>query len=93
MPVGDLPDGTGKAALDLAARVIIPSIVFAFDAPLEGLHFKDLFLARYEPSGQPVRGRHTDGSAYSFNILLSDPTADFDGDGTGSEPVGLVRPG
>ena len=91
--VGDLPDGMGKAALDLAARLILPSIAFAFDALLKSLHFKDLFLARYEPSGLPGRGRHTDGSAYSFNMLLSDLMADFDRGGTWIEPVGLVRSG
>ena len=92
MPAGDLPDGMGEAALDLAARVILPSIAFAFDAPLGGLHFNDLFLARYEPSVQPGIGRHTDGSAYSFNMLLSDSMADFDGGGTWIEPMGLMRP-
>merc|ERR1712224_471901 len=75
-----------------ATRVILPSIAFAFGVPLEKLYFKDLFLAKYEPTGQPGLGKHTDGSAYSFNMLLSDPVADFDGGGTWIKPVGLVEP-
>lgn len=92
IPAINLPNGMGKATLDLATRVILPSIAFAFDTPLERLNFKDMFVAKYEPKGQPGLGRHTDGSAYSFNMLLSDPKGDFEGGGTWIEPVGLVKP-
>lgn len=90
----------GEAALNLATRIILPSIALAFDTPVERLNFKDMFLAKYEPKGtgmgQPGLGRHTDGSAYSFNMLLSEPgpgpKGDFEGGGTWIEPVGLVKP-
>ncbi|CAB9503580.1 Procollagen-lysine,2-oxoglutarate 5-dioxygenase 1 [Seminavis robusta] len=91
-PAADLPNGVGEATLDFATNVILPAIAMAFDTPLERLYFKDMFLAKYEPTGQPGLGRHTDGSAFSFNMLLSDPSTDFDGGGTWIEPVGLVQP-
>ena len=91
-PAVDLPSGMGEVALNLATRVILPSIALAFDTPLQRLSFKDMFIAKYEPTGQPGLGKHTDGSAFSFNMLLSDPKLDFEGGGTWIEPVGLVRP-
>lgn len=93
IPAIDLPNGIGNATLALAQQVILPCIASAFDTPIDQLHFKDMFLAKYEPTGQPGLGRHTDGSAYSFNMLLSDPQSlDFEGGGTWIEPVGLVKP-
>ena len=88
----DLPLGVGGACLELATRVILPAIAVAFATPLNGLYFKDMFLAKYEPTGQAGLGKHTDGSAYSFNMLLSTPNRDFEGGGTWIEPVGLVSP-
>jgi hypothetical protein len=88
----DLPKGMGKAAINLATQAVLPSIAFAFNEPVERLYFKDLFLAKYETSGQPGLGKHTDGSTYSFNMLLSDPTLDFDGGGTWIKSVRLVWP-
>lgn len=95
IPAKDLPNGMGDAAISLATNVILPSMALAFDTPLEHLYFKDMFLAKYEPKGtggQPGLGKHTDGSEYSFNMLLSDPKLDFQGGGTWIEPVGLVKP-
>eukprot|EP00588_Corethron_pennatum_P006158 CAMPEP_0194293588 /NCGR_PEP_ID=MMETSP0169-20130528/48248_1 /TAXON_ID=218684 /ORGANISM="Corethron pennatum, Strain L29A3" /LENGTH=365 /DNA_ID=CAMNT_0039042149 /DNA_START=15 /DNA_END=1112 /DNA_ORIENTATION=+ len=93
VPAADLPDGLGEECLGLARNVILPAISAAFGTgSVRRLNFKDMFLARYEPSGQPGLGRHTDGSAYSFNMLLSEPALDFSGGGTWIEPVGLVRP-
>jgi len=77
----------GQNAIDLANQAVSPSITLAFNEPVERLYFKDLFLAKYETSGQPGLGKHTDGSTYSFNMLLSDPTLDFDGGGTWIKPV------
>jgi hypothetical protein len=91
-PAINLPNGMGEAALALSTTVILPSISLAFDVPLERLNFKDMFIAKYEPTGQPGLGRHTDGSAFSFNMLLSDPKLDFEGGGTWIEPVDLVKP-
>ena len=88
----DLPLGMGEACRELATGVILPAIAAAFDTPLSNLYFKDMFLAKYEPTGQPGLGKHTDGSAYSFNMLLSTPDSDFQGGGTWVEPVGLVTP-
>lgn len=89
--VDELPGGMGVEALKLATEAILPAIALAFDTPVEKLYFKDMFLAKYEPTGQPGLGRHTDGSTFSFNMLLSDPKS-FEGGGTWIEPVGLVRP-
>jgi hypothetical protein len=98
IPAKDLPNGIGKATINLATQLILPSIAYAFDTPLSNLHFKDMFLAKYQPrdeygNGQPGLGKHTDGSAFSFNMLLSDPLVDFEGGGTWISPVGLVQPG
>ena len=97
IPAKDLPNGMGDAAISLATNIILPSMALAFDTPLEHLYFKDMFLAKYEPKGttglgQPGLGKHTDGSEYSFNMLLSDPKLDFQGGGTWIETVGLVKP-
>jgi hypothetical protein len=94
MSAADLPDGKGEATLRLAQEVILPALAAAFGTPVTGLHFKDMFLAKYTPTGQPGLGNHTDGSAYSFNMLLSDPMTDFIGGGTRfAAPVdGVVSP-
>ena len=90
--ISDLPGKMSLDALNLATEAILPAMALAFDTPVEKLHFKDMFLAKYEPSGQSGLGRHTDGSTFSFNMLLSDPLLDFEGGGTWIETVGLVRP-
>lgn len=82
---------TGDASLALAQGVLLPCLAHIFDTPVEHLNFKDMFVAKYSPSGQPGLGEHTDGSAYSFNLLLSD-TADFEGGGTSFEQFGRVQP-
>jgi len=48
----------------------------------EHLTFRDLFFVRYSANEGEQRGlsMHRDGSAFSFNVLLSDPS-DFDGGG------------
>ena len=57
----------------------------------EHLEFHDLFVVKYSaaPGAQRDLSLHRDGSTFSFNILLSEPSA-FEGGGTFFEPTGLV---
>ena len=69
---------------------VIPSIATLFDVPIEQISIKDIFIVKYDASGdQEYRGlvQHTDSSAFSFNALLSDPS-DFAGGGTSFEFLG-----
>ena len=65
------------------------------DALPEHLRFSDTFFVKYEADGASAQtglSVHTDGSTFSFNVLLSDP-ADFEGGGTFIEPArATVRP-
>ena len=75
----------------MAQAVLLPALASIFDTPLDHLNFKDMFVAKYTPAGQPGLGAHTDGSAFSFNVLLSD-TRDFEGGGTSFVRLGHVAP-
>ena len=57
----------------------------------EHLELRDCFYVRYSAAEGEQRGLelHTDGSIFSFNVLLSDPAA-FEGGGTSFEPSGLI---
>jgi hypothetical protein len=57
----------------------------------EHLRFRDVFYVRYAAGGggQTSLGVHADGSAFSVNVLLSDP-ADFEGGGTCFEAAGAT---
>jgi hypothetical protein len=60
----------------------------------EHLELRDAFYVRYSaaPGEQAGLVPHTDGSVFSFNVLLNEP-ADFDGGGTHFEASGrTVRP-
>ena len=61
----------------------------------EHLELRDCFFVKYSAAagGQRSLVLHTDGSIFSFNILLSDPNGGFEGGGTFFEPSGVtVRP-
>jgi hypothetical protein len=88
VPVADVP-GLGPVALALGQEVLLPAIAATFEVPVGSLSFKDMFLAKYTPNGQPGLGSHTDGSAYSFNLLLSSPS-DFEGGGTQFDALGTA---
>ncbi len=45
------------------------------------LDFNDVFIVKYEAEKQSGLEKHTDGSAFSFNILLNSPE-EFEGGGT-----------
>jgi predicted 2-oxoglutarate/Fe(II)-dependent dioxygenase YbiX len=45
------------------------------------LDFNDVFIVKYEADKQSSLDKHTDGSAFSFNILLNSPE-EFEGGGT-----------
>ena len=84
----------------LFARVLRPLAPAYFAPPMlpEHLKFNDLFFVRYccstdgDGAPQPSLALHTDGSVFSFNLVLSDPQADFDGGGTEFEDGRLLRP-
>lgn len=62
--------------------------------PLACNHAQDIFFVKYSAAAGAQRDLrvHTDGSVFSFNVLLNEPT-DFDGGGTIFEASGLtVKP-
>lgn len=87
VPAADLPNGMGETALALAQQTLLPAIAASFDVDVASLHFKDMFVAKYTPDGQPGLGSHTDGSAFSFNVLLSAQSR-FEGGGTQLDALG-----
>jgi hypothetical protein len=92
VPVRDLPDATKTACLELAQEVLLPALARIFETPIDHLNFKDIFIAKYSSTGQLGLGAHTDGSAFSFNLLLSD-CQDFEGGGTSfDDNIGRVAP-
>ena len=68
------------------ARILRPLAQFyCGDAFLpEHLMLSECFFVKYSACAGQQRelAKHTDGSLFSFNILLSDPLTDFDGGGT-----------
>ena len=85
--VGAVPDVELLLRDALFARLLRPLCSNYFCAPFlpEHLRFNDLFFVRYSadaaddaPTSLPL---HTDGSVFSFNVLLNSP-ADFEGGGT-----------
>ena len=61
---------------------IFPYIEKHYGIDKQLIKINDLFVVKYNVSEQNFLERHTDGSAYSFNILLNERD-DFDGGGTG----------
>lgn len=96
-PTTDLPL---SAALDfephlrevIFARLIRPLVDFyCGEAALpEHLDLRECFFVKYSARDGEQRelAMHTDGSLFSFNILLSDPLSDFDGGGTSFQGTG-----
>jgi hypothetical protein len=73
-------------------RIILPMAPFYCGEPSlpEQLEVYDWFYVKYsaEPGEQRELRRHADASLFSFNILLSDPSSDFEGGGTFFESSG-----
>lgn len=61
---------------------IFPYIEKHYGIDKQLIKINDLFVVKYNVSEQNFLERHTDGSVYSFNILLNE-RVDFDGGGTG----------
>ena len=61
----------------------------------EHLELHDCFFVKYAARPGQQRGlpMHTDGSLFSFNLLLSDPLEEFDGGGTAFQEAGWVVSG
>ena len=97
-PTTDLPLSAVGPALEsrvreaIFERVCVPLAPFycgeAFLA--EHLELRECFFVKYSAADGEQRAltTHTDGSLFSFNVLLSDHDADFDGGGTTFEASG-----
>jgi len=84
MSLSDIPDGKAVAATRASiCNLLLPSLGSIFGVPQHLLSIIDIFIVRYafEDGIQNHLPLHTDGSRYSFNMLLSSPD-DFDGGGT-----------
>jgi len=97
VPVAELPTPVRDACLSLACGYILPALACIFYTPLNELHFKDMFVAKYTTTRQSGLAEHTDGSAFSFNVLLSQNAdegggGDFEGGGTSFCNIGRVQP-
>jgi len=64
-------------------RPLMPLFMVGSHCLPEALSFRDVFIVRYgcAPGEQRELPLHTDGSIFSFNVLLNEPS-DFDGGGT-----------
>ena len=93
MPFGDVPEVEPLVRSAVFRRVLCPLTPHYLPPGFlpEHLTFKDCFYVRYSAAAGQQRelSVHTDGSIFSFNILLNDPS-DFDGGGTLFEPSGLT---
>ena len=90
-PTMDLPLSAALSLEPMLREVIFQRIIRALatfycgEAFLpEHLEVRECFFVKYsaEAGGQRALPMHTDGSLFSFNILLNDPLTDFDGGGT-----------
>ena len=86
----DLPLSAAASVEPLVRAALFSKLLRPFCAAFFGpnflpeeLRFRDVFYVRYAAGagGQTGLGVHVDGSAFSVNLLLSDP-ADFTGGGT-----------
>jgi hypothetical protein len=68
----DIWPGTGYGWLGavLAARLLRP-METRYRLPAASLVIRDLFVAKYQPKGQPGLGPHEDDSAWSFVVALN----------------------
>ena len=94
MPVGEVSDVEPLIRERLFTRVLRPLAPHYLPLPLlpEHLEFRDLFFVKYSAAvagAQRDLAMHTDGSIFSFNVLLNPPTA-FEGGGTVFEATGRV---
>ena len=98
-PTQDLPvslllaTSTSESIYDLVAKTVLPAVAALYGRPPEVLSIDDLFVVKYSYSangGQNFSSleSHVDGSAFSFNALLSAP-GDFDGGGTTFSHLGM----
>jgi hypothetical protein len=73
---------------------LLPAVVGMYGLNGAGLSIRDVFVVKYDAvtsGGQRGLEMHEDGSAYSFNALLSDPS-DFSGGGTRFESLHVAAP-
>jgi hypothetical protein len=63
----------------MARARIFPCLAAAFGIATADLRLQELFVVRYEPSGQPNLRFHRDSTLLSFNFALSDG---YEGGGT-----------
>ena len=93
MPLRDVPEAEALVRSAVFRNVIRPLARHYLPAHFlpELLEWQDAFFVKYDatPGAQRDLNMHTDGSIFSFNLLLNDPS-DFQGGGTLFEPTGMV---
>jgi hypothetical protein len=93
MPLSEVSEVEPMARAAIFRRLLRPlaPLYFPHGFLPEHLTLRDAFYVKYSatPGHQRELEMHTDGSVFSFNILLSDPT-DFEGGGTLFEVTGAV---
>jgi hypothetical protein len=80
----------------LAHAELLPALATWFGLPAARLSIREIFIVKYVAAvgKQQALGAHRDRSTLSFNLLLSDPSTEFDGGGTDFSTLGLtVAPG
>jgi hypothetical protein len=89
LPLSLLQDTPTRDAMFAEIReVIIPAAAVLFSTPVEQISCSDTFVVKYEAAGLSAGLEpHVDGSAFSFNLLLT-PPAEFEGGGTAFEAFG-----
>jgi tetratricopeptide (TPR) repeat protein len=90
MPLSEAPEVEALVRSAVFRRVLRPLTPLYLPEGFvpEHLELRDCFYVKYSASPGQQRDLqvHTDGSIFSFNVLLNDP-ADFDGGGTFFEPT------
>lgn len=90
LPISAVPEVEAMIREALFVRVLRPLAAHYLPPPVlpEHLEMIDLFYVKYSAAAGEQAGLnlHTDGSLFSFNVLLNDP-ADFEGGGTHFEPT------
>ena len=93
LPLSEVPSVEPLLRSAVFRRVLRPLASYYLPPPFlpEHLEFREAFFVKYSAAagGQRALNVHTDGSVFSFNLLLNSPD-DFEGGGTFFEPSSQV---
>lgn len=80
IPIKEIPN-LNIIVQNLIKYEVFPVISYRYNVSKYFLDCNDIFIVKYDANFQNKLDRHKDGSVFSFNILLNDPS-NFEGGGT-----------